>query len=889
MTAQSGLGFSGIVAIQIPDDGATGEVLTKLTPDNYDYDWLAGGGGGGQVDSVSGGVNINVTGTAVDPIVNLDAAISGVSVNAVTLTAAGVATNFLDETGAYSVPAGTGGQVDSVSGGVNINVTGTAVDPIVNLDAAISGVSVNGVTLSAAGAATDFLNETGAYSVPPGTGITVEEEGVPLATLATSLDFVGASITASGVGSTKTITAVDQVVTTMFLSGLFLTILNLTQTFGASPISVDLAPILGLQRLQIAYDTATTPPQINVNAVPDPVTFDATVAGDVFAVRDLANADLIRLSTTGGSIFGGSNASNILNLQGTQAANRGTINTHGTILVDFNWNTDIGFAAVRWGNLIGSSGAGVVTFMQLANIIVVDAATFISSAVDDFSNLRWTTAPGFAVQTLFFARPTYASTSVGIAPSQCFIYAAQAQYHLTGAGSVAVNTYRALSFAPIIRVDNAGDELHLLNTTGVTLQPLFNTRNATAVADYGTIRGVHMVNASTILFGLGIGSEIATNWIGLDVEVLTGLVVSGNRIAVRSAIINAAVNFLILNTGGAQSDFGAGNVHVDDDTSFSMGNVIATPDAEMQWLPANNALDLSGGRTRVRGAMEYPPITPAALGAGNTNDWTGLLTDAFSAAMRHWARISGNATTSVLTGIDATAAEDGDTFDLTNIGVNAIEITDEDVASLAANRIITATNDTYTLEADETIKVRYDTTDLRWRIIDKAAPPLQTLHLSGDQFRRGVTAPTDVTIGSTPTIAALQFALVGELASLYHSFPEDLDRNHDITLRLQFSLAAVETNGDTCDFTCDYTAPTVATGAGIAKASTQVTGQFTAVTGRLAIGDMYTMDITFPFADATNPIAVALGIAFEIHLTNTTGVGLIDLVDGDFIYTALRK
>ena len=46
MTAQSGLGFSGIVAIQIPDDGATGEVLTKLTPDDYDYDWQAGGGGG---------------------------------------------------------------------------------------------------------------------------------------------------------------------------------------------------------------------------------------------------------------------------------------------------------------------------------------------------------------------------------------------------------------------------------------------------------------------------------------------------------------------------------------------------------------------------------------------------------------------------------------------------------------------------------------------------------------------------------------------------------------------------------------------------------------------------------------------------------------------------
>ncbi len=51
MTAQSGLGFAGIVAINIPDDGATGEVLTKLTPDNYDYDWAAGGGGGAPADA----------------------------------------------------------------------------------------------------------------------------------------------------------------------------------------------------------------------------------------------------------------------------------------------------------------------------------------------------------------------------------------------------------------------------------------------------------------------------------------------------------------------------------------------------------------------------------------------------------------------------------------------------------------------------------------------------------------------------------------------------------------------------------------------------------------------------------------------------------------------
>lgn len=64
---------------------------------------------GGGVNSVTGGVNINLTGTGVDPVVNLDAAITGVSVDGVTLNAVGPATNYLDESGNYSVPVGAGG------------------------------------------------------------------------------------------------------------------------------------------------------------------------------------------------------------------------------------------------------------------------------------------------------------------------------------------------------------------------------------------------------------------------------------------------------------------------------------------------------------------------------------------------------------------------------------------------------------------------------------------------------------------------------------------------------------------------------------------------------------------------------------------------------------
>ena len=64
-----------------------------------------------------------------------------------------------------------GGQVDSVVSSTNITVDATdPANPIVNLDAVLIGISMNGVTLSNGGVATSYLDETGAYSVPSGGG-----------------------------------------------------------------------------------------------------------------------------------------------------------------------------------------------------------------------------------------------------------------------------------------------------------------------------------------------------------------------------------------------------------------------------------------------------------------------------------------------------------------------------------------------------------------------------------------------------------------------------------------------------------------------------------------------------------------------------------------------
>ena len=130
----------------------------------------------------------------------------------------------------------------------------------------------------------------------------------------------------------------------------------------------------------------------------------------------------------------------------------------------------------------------------------------------------------------------------------------------------------------------------------------------------------------------------------------------------------------------------------------------------------------STGRFLQRGSVQYPPINPATLAAGNNNDWAGLLTGSPNNNTRRWARVDPDGGgTSVITGIDATAVQDGDTFDLTNIGTVAFALGHQDANSAAGNRIISPTGANYSVAADETVTVRYDSTTARFRILESAA------------------------------------------------------------------------------------------------------------------------------------------------------------------------
>lgn len=83
-----------------------------------------------------------------------------------------------------------GSHIGLASAASSVPASGATYDP-----------TTSGLTATDLQAAIDELAAEIAAGV-----LTINDEGTPLATLATSLDFVGAGVTASGAGAVKTIT-----------------------------------------------------------------------------------------------------------------------------------------------------------------------------------------------------------------------------------------------------------------------------------------------------------------------------------------------------------------------------------------------------------------------------------------------------------------------------------------------------------------------------------------------------------------------------------------------------------------------------------------------------------------------------------------------------------
>jgi hypothetical protein len=295
----------------------------------------------------------------------------------------------------------------------------------------------------------------------------------------------------------------------------------------------------------------------------------------------------------GQAAFGGTAASEVLALRGSTDADLGFVDILSPVRIDVDWTVTSVLDVVRWDSTIPSSGLAVAAFIRVAPVITIDSGLFIFGTVIDQGRYLQTVAPGFAVHTLFLAQPNLETSTAAVQPNQIFCYAAQPQMENDGAGVLAtpIANVIGVTFTPQLITRQVGDTLSATNLTGLSVSPNFSTV-AVSTVNFGTIRGVHCVQPVVGLFQPGAGLELMTAYIGLQFNAMT---FAGNvtKSVIRSFLNDATNARLIDNLGTAQSDFGAGDVHLDDNTGLKFGNTVGAPDIFLFWDTGTNSFRFS--------------------------------------------------------------------------------------------------------------------------------------------------------------------------------------------------------------------------------------------------------------------------------------------------------
>lgn len=325
---------------------------------------------------------------------------------------------------------------------------------------------------------------------------------------------------------------------------------------------------------------------------------------------------------TGQLAHGGTAAGEELELRGSVDADRGIIRISSPQEIDYDYTDTPFLQYIDFNPVIPSSGASVGGFILSRPDITIDNGLFIFSTVRDIGIYNQTVTPGFAVHTVFLGQPRMFTDTPGVQPNQSFMFASQAQYENDGAGALGtpVSNIIGVTHTPQLIVRNSGDTLSATNITGIQVAANYSTVPGSSVA-FGTIRGVLMSNPSQGLFQPGGGAESMTALYGLDVPAIP---FGGNvfKTAVRSALVDATLTRFIWNIGTAQSEFGAGDIHLNDNTAVKYGNILAAPDMMTFWNTGTSALRFSpffgtgGAPLDLRGTAADEWIFQQDLGLG---------------------------------------------------------------------------------------------------------------------------------------------------------------------------------------------------------------------------------------------------------------------------------
>ena len=307
----------------------------------------------------------------------------------------------------------------------------------------------------------------------------------------------------------------------------------------------------GASDLQGAYDADTSVPQIDINATPDPLTIDATVAGDVFAVRGFTDLDLLRVATNGSTFNGGHNNGDQLTLQGSLGADLGEIVVESPIQLDYDGFNGLSQYALVFNPTVAINGAYVGGCLQVAPVHNVTTGTYIPATFSDTMTVNQGANPGFSAHTFINELALIQNNGNFNLPQSFTINVGLVHSRITSGTSTTPNI-RGLSFSPQTRATVSGAVMTKTNQQGVVLTPTFSSVFGSTV-NLGTIVGMQCQQPAVALFQPQAGVENMTAYYGLYMFDQTfggaNRIVNGMR-----SLLNAATNVRCINhTGNAAS------------------------------------------------------------------------------------------------------------------------------------------------------------------------------------------------------------------------------------------------------------------------------------------------------------------------------------------------
>lgn len=307
----------------------------------------------------------------------------------------------------------------------------------------------------------------------------------------------------------------------------------------------------GSSSLQDAYDFDTSIPQIDINATPDPLTIDATVAGDVFAVRGFTDIDLLRLSTTGSALTGGHNNTDVLTLTGSAAGDLGFIDFTSPMRVTYNSFDAAQQFCMLWDETVAITGSYVGGMLSTSTTFDITTGVFIPAIFSDTNLYRINAAPGFSAITFInelstvqntgnFNLPAALVTNIGLVHAR------------TTSGTSTTGGVTGISFAAQTRAAVSGAIMTKTAQTVMAIRPTFSTVAGSTV-NLGTIIGLDCFQPAVALFQPQAGIENMTAYYAIRYPNMT--FGGANRVYnCINSTMNAATNVRLINhTGNAAS------------------------------------------------------------------------------------------------------------------------------------------------------------------------------------------------------------------------------------------------------------------------------------------------------------------------------------------------